>query len=91
MELVTVIGYAAGVFTTIAVVPQIYKAIKTGKTDDISPGFFIILLLGVGLWTVYGIMKADWPIILTNGISLILNAIMLGIYLKNKMKNESYN
>ena len=49
MELVSIIGYAAGVFTTIAVIPQIYKAIKTGKTDDISPGFFIILLLGVGL------------------------------------------
>lgn len=85
MELVTVIGYLAGIFTTLAVVPQIYKAIKTSKTDDISPVFFSILLLGVGLWAVYGIIKTDWPIILTNGISFILNATMLGIYIKNKM------
>lgn len=86
MDLLSIIGYLAGIFTTIAVIPQIYKAIKTNKVDDISPVFFSILLLGVGLWTVYGILKIDWPIILTNGISFILNAIMLGIYLKNKIK-----
>ncbi len=86
MELVTIIGYIAGIFTTIAVVPQIYKAIKTNKTDDISPIFFSILLIGVGLWTVYGIIKTDWPIILTNGISFMLNTFMLRIYVKNKMK-----
>jgi len=86
MELVIIIGYLAGIFTTIAVIPQIHKAIKTNKTDDISPVFFSILLVGVGLWTVYGIIKTDWPIILTNGISFILNAFMLSIYLKNKIK-----
>ncbi|HBR55081.1 MAG TPA: hypothetical protein DEA82_13215 [Flavobacteriaceae bacterium] len=86
MDLLSIIGYLAGIFTTIAVIPQIYKAIKTNKVDDISPVFFSILLLGVGLWTVYGILKIDWPIILTNGISFILNAIMLGIYLKNKIE-----
>jgi MtN3 and saliva related transmembrane protein len=86
MDLLSIIGYLAGIFTTIAVVPQIYKAVKTNKVDDISPVFFSILLLGVGLWTVYGILKTDWPIILTNGISFFLNATMLGIYLKNKLK-----
>ncbi|HIB49494.1 MAG TPA: hypothetical protein EYO35_14440 [Flavobacteriaceae bacterium] len=86
MDLLSIIGYLAGIFTTIAVIPQIYKAIKTNKVDDISPVFFSILLLGVGLWTVYGILKIDWPIILTNGISFILNALMLSIYLKNKIK-----
>ena len=86
MDLLSIIGYLAGIFTTIAVIPQIYKALTTNKVDDISPVFFSILLLGVGLWTVYGILKIDWPIILTNGISFILNALMLSIYLKNKIK-----
>tara|TARA_R100001230_G_C5616993_1_gene127276 strand:- start:508 stop:771 length:264 start_codon:yes stop_codon:yes gene_type:complete len=86
MDLLSIIGYLAGIFTTIAVIPQIYKAIKTKKVDDISPIFFTILLLGVGLWTVYGVLKEDGPIIVTNGISFILNAIMLGIYVKKKIK-----
>ena len=86
MGTIEIIGILAGIFTTVAVIPQIYKAIKTNKVDDISPVFFSILLLGVGLWTVYGILKTDWPIMVTNGISFMLNATMLGIYIKNKLK-----
>ncbi len=76
-----VIGVLAGVFTTIAVLPQIFKALKTKKVRDVSPFMFIILLLGVLLWTIYGIMKKDWPIIIPNGICTVLNSIMLYIVL----------
>lgn len=80
-----IIGILAGIFTTIAVLPQIIKAIQTKKVGDVSPFMFIILCLGVGLWTVYGIMKNDWPIIITNGISFFLNGIMLYIlFTQNK-------
>lgn len=75
------IGLFAGIFTTVAVLPQIVKAIKTQRVADVSPIMFIILCIGVGLWTVYGIMKVDWPIIATNGISFVLNGIMLYIIL----------
>lgn len=88
MELEEIIGVLAGVFTTIAVLPQIMRAIKTRKVKDVSPYMFIILCLGVGLWTVYGFLKWDWPIILTNGISFILNGVMLYIVLTSKHKEE---
>ena len=84
METTEIIGTLAGIFTTVAVIPQIYKALKTDKVQDISPVFFSILLIGVGLWAVYGILKDDWPIIITNGISFVLNSTMLIIYFKNK-------
>ncbi|WP_179345892.1 SemiSWEET family sugar transporter [Winogradskyella ursingii] len=80
MNIIEVIGLLAGLFTTIAIIPQILKAIKSGDVDSISPFFFIILIIGVGLWTVYGILKEDWPIIITNGISFSLNLTMLLIY-----------
>ena len=76
-----IIGILAGVFTTIAVLPQIIKALKTKKVKDVSPFMYIILCIGVGLWTIYGFIKNDWPIILTNGISFILNGVMLTIVL----------
>ncbi|MEO8774414.1 MAG: SemiSWEET transporter [Gelidibacter sp.] len=79
MQYDNIIGIAAGIFTTVGVLPQIIKALKTRKVRDVSPYMFIILCIGVGLWTVYGIIKMDWPIIITNGISFILNAIMLVI------------
>lgn len=86
MELVEIIGIIAGVFTTIAVFPKIIKALRTREVNDVSPYMFIILCLGVGFWTIYGIMKEDWPIIATNGISFILNSVMLYIVLKSRKK-----
>ncbi len=86
MELEEVIGIIAGVLTTLAVLPQIIKAVKTGKVKDVSPYMFLILCLGVGLWTVYGIMKIDWPIIVTNGVSFVLNGTMLYIVIVSSKK-----
>ncbi|MCZ4319764.1 SemiSWEET transporter [Aequorivita viscosa] len=77
MDIEQLIGYLSGILTTIAVLPQIIKSWKTKKIADISPVMFTILILGVGLWTVYGILKNDIPIILFNGISFLLNTSML--------------
>jgi len=81
MTLDNLIGIVAGILTTIGVLPQIIKAIRTKKVEDVSPSMFVLLCLGVGLWTVYGIMKNDWPIIITNSISFTLNGMMLYIIL----------
>ena len=77
MEIEQILGYAAGTLTTLAVLPQIIKSWKTKKVMDISPLMFSILILGVGLWTVYGFVKMDLPIIIFNGISFLLNGSML--------------
>lgn len=73
----TIIGILAGIFTTVAVIPQIIKSWRTKKVMDVSPIMFSILIIGVGLWVVYGILKNDLPIIITNGISFLLNLSML--------------
>lgn len=45
---------------------------------------FAVLLLGVTLWVIYGVLRNDWPIIATNGLSLSLNAIMLFLMIRYK-------
>ncbi len=77
MNSAEVMGIIAGSFTTIAEVPQIIKALKSKKVDNVSPWMFCVMILGVFLWTVYGFMKMDYPIIVTNGISVLLNFTML--------------
>jgi MtN3 and saliva related transmembrane protein len=72
-----ILGLAAGVFTTAAVVPQIYKAWKSKEVDDVSPGMFFVLITGLAMWLTYGILTSDIPIIATNGTALILNSFML--------------
>lgn len=81
---VEIIGFLAGLFTTVAIIPQIIKAYRTKKVSHLSPLFFSILLIGVFLWTLYGFLKKDYPIIITNSISFILNSYMLFLYFKNK-------
>ena len=88
MESTDIIGSLAGLFTTIAVIPQIIKAMRTREVDDISPVFFSTLVLGLGLWTFYGILKNDMPIIITNGISVLLNGSMLCIYFFSLKKQK---
>ena len=86
MQLTEIIGTLAGIFTTIAVLPQIIKAIQSGMVKDVSAWTYVIISLGVSLWTIYGFLKMDWPIIITNGISVILNSIMLYIIFNPKNK-----
>lgn len=86
MEFTEVIGITAGICTTSGALPQIVKAVRTKKAQDVSPLMFWVLLLGVTLWTFYGIIKRDWPIIITNGISMLLNGIMLVIIYRHCKK-----
>jgi MtN3 and saliva related transmembrane protein len=79
---IEVIGFAAGIFTTLAVVPQLLKSWRTKQVVDISPFMFICIMCGVGVWVVYGILKNDYPIIFTNGLSFILNFSMLMLFLR---------
>jgi len=86
MEWTDVLGLVAGICTTVAVVPQIKKALQTKKVEDISPCMFSILIVGVFLWVVYGITQKDMPIIVTNGVSLALNGMMLFLMLRYREK-----
>lgn len=81
---IDILGLAAGFCTTIAVIPQIIKALKTEEVDDVSPRMYKVLLTGLALWTVYGIIKTDWPIILANGIAFLLNSWMLFLWFHYK-------
>lgn len=75
--MVELIGILAGIFTTAGAIPQLVKAYRTKSVGDVSVWMFVTLLTGVALWTVYGIMEKDWPILITNAISCVLNATMV--------------
>ena len=60
--------------------PQVYKAWQTKRTKEISAPTFIVLLMGISLWTIYGFLKQDIVIILANLTTAILAVAIL--YLK---------
>ncbi len=76
------VGIGAGVLTASSMLPQVIKVIREKKATQVSVVMLLVLIAGVGLWIWYGYLKTDWPIMLTNGFSLLVNLTMLGLRLK---------
>ncbi|WP_291144348.1 SemiSWEET family sugar transporter [Flavobacterium sp. UBA7680] len=77
MNYIDIIGLFAGACITLSTIPQILKVWKTKKVKDISLKTFSILTFGIAVWIIYGILKEDLPIIITNSVSLCLNLLMV--------------
>ncbi len=71
------LGFAAGMLTTIAFVPQVYRIVKTRSAHDISWLMFGIFSAGVCLWLWYGIRVDAMPVIVANAVTLALAATIL--------------
>jgi len=82
VTLTTLIGLAGGTCTTLSLVPQAVKAWRTRSTKDVSIGMFLLIVIGVVLWLIYGALLGDLPLILANIVSLGLAATVLALKLR---------
>lgn len=82
MSIEQIIGIAAGICTATSLLPQVIKTIKTKEAEEVAMGMLLTLMAGLILWIIYGFMRKDLPIIVTNCFSLLLNAIMIFLRLK---------
>lgn len=73
IELQTIVGIAASIGTSISQLPQLIKLIKHKKAKDVSLVMLGVLIVGVGLWIWYGIIKNDWIIIISNSFALLVD------------------
>lgn len=83
MDTITVIGYLAGLLTTLAFLPQVIKAWRSRSTADISTAMFVTLCAGIVLWLVYGVLRADVPLIVSNAVTLSLAGSILALKLRH--------
>ena len=77
MNMIQIIGIAAGVLTSVSMIPQLIKIIQKKDAKDVSIIMLLVLLAGLALWTIYGFMRKDLPIIVTNSFSFALNIVVL--------------
>jgi MtN3 and saliva related transmembrane protein len=75
--MVELLGLIAGMLTTFAFVPQVWRTWQTRSTNDLSMTMLVVFTTGVGLWVVYGIAIKSVPIILANVITLLLTIILV--------------
>jgi MtN3 and saliva related transmembrane protein len=73
------LGFAAAVCTTGAFVPQVLMVWRARGAPGISSGMYLMFILGVALWLFYGLALASWPMVIANGITLLLASSVLGM------------
>ena len=91
METVTVIGILASIFTGISMLPQLIKIVKEKKAKDVSVLMPVILIIGIGSWIYYGILKEDLIIIISNSVSFLLTVALIFFSVKYKQKLQHTN
>ena len=87
MNLVPMIGFAAGTLCTLAYLPQALQAFRTRSVRDISLSMLISLNVGLVLWVVYGVFIHSAPIILPNAVTFFLAFPLL--LMKLRFRDES--
>ena len=62
--------------------PQALHIIRLKETRAISLFMYASFATGVALWLVFGIMIANWPIIISNAITLVLALAIIAMKLR---------
>ena len=90
MVLSEVLGLAAeawGVVMAIAPVLQIHRMLRTRSADDVSLGYFALLIPGFLLWVFYGWSRHDWPLVIPNTVATAMALVTIAVATRLKRSN----
>ena len=79
----SILGYIAAVLTTVSFLPQVTHIFKTRDTSAISLSMYLMFSIGVFLWFIYGTLIHAWPMVIANGITLLLALTIVFLKIKN--------
>ncbi|MFT4272525.1 MAG: SemiSWEET transporter [Pantoea sp.] len=88
MDITLIIGLFAAFFTTFAFAPQSIKTLKTRNTEGISVTMYIMFLIGVISWVIYGLHKSDIAVLAANIITFFLAAPILVMTLLSRRRKR---
>jgi MtN3 and saliva related transmembrane protein len=81
--LVNAVGTIGAVLTTACWLPQATKMIRDKDTSGISLSATAAFTVGIGFWLIYGFALVDWPLIVSNTVTLGLMAVILALKLRH--------
>lgn len=83
------LGMFAGTCTTSCLIPQVYHIWRTRSVQDISLVMYIIFIIGLSSWLLYGIYVNAISMMIANSLSLILAFSIL--FMKIKWSRQCYD
>jgi len=88
MTLISIIGVLAAVVSTINQLPQAFKTIRSKDTHSLSLWMYIMVWIATSLWLLYGILLNDFPLILSNSISILPISYILWTKIRNTINGK---
>lgn len=88
MTALAIVGFLASLLSILNQFPQAIKVFRSHDTQSISLAMYIIVIIAISLWLVYGLMLGDVPLITANAISLIPITYIFIIKLKNTVEGK---
>jgi len=88
MNLISIIGVLAAVVSTINQLPQAFKTIRSKDTHSLSLWMYIMVWIATSLWLLYGILLKDFPLILSNSISILPITYILWTKIQNTLNGK---
>ena len=82
METATLVSAIAATLTTAAFVPQALHIIRHKETKAISLVMYVAFAAGVAFWLLFGVLIWNWPVMISNFITLMLALAIVGMKLK---------
>ena len=80
MEHKELIGFIAGIFVAVSVLPQVIKSWRTKSTKDVAILWSILNGIGQILWLIYGVVAHSSSLVVMASVTLFFNLSM--VYLK---------
>lgn len=81
-SLIDATGLVAACLTTFAFLPQVIQTWRSRSADGLNLPMLVVLASGIALWLAYGLATAQLPVILANGVTLLLVGVLLALKLR---------
>jgi MtN3 and saliva related transmembrane protein len=76
-------GLVAAFLTTVAFLPQVIQTWRSRSTAGLNLPMLVVLASGIALWLCYGLGTGQLPVILANGVTLLLVGVLLALKLRD--------
>ncbi len=81
----TTLAFSAAIWAiamALSPVLQIRRILDQQSSRGVSISYFVVLLIGFGLWVAYGIAAANLALIVPNAVAAIVGVTTIGVALR---------
>jgi MtN3 and saliva related transmembrane protein len=83
------IGLFAASLTIASFLAQSWKILKSRDVRSLSAPMWILSVVAFAVWSAYGILEAEWPIIVPNVVCFLLAGFILALKLMPRHHREA--